>query len=347
MLKAQHAQLVQQASNDLVDIRYIEINYYVQFFTNIGIQSAFIAGYQFSTISQVARIQAESLYYQYAFWLTSVICICLSLESLLVSLYLVVFGQGLALRGPAGSMIKAINAFQKYQQHVLLVFSMTIASVGVSTMCEFFVFMDFRSACIAAILMAVGMWVWWTFCLQVYNQFQFIAEPVTWRGSIAGQDGIGPRRDSEANPADTMEIGTEKRNWSRDGDNQEEQSDAGKSCRTDTSSHPPSQERCNGQHVHSRRPLQAQQPNHQYYISGDHSQGHSYSHSQDQGQDRGIDQSRVVSMKDVSWRRKLFSKFHFASDPKSGQDQGSRRSMTLGPQQYPADSNYYSRDHNL
>jgi len=86
MLKAQQANLVQQASNDLVNIRNIEIQYYVNFFSNIGIQSAFIAGYQLSTISQVERTGDNSILFSYAYWITSVISICCSLESLLVSL---------------------------------------------------------------------------------------------------------------------------------------------------------------------------------------------------------------------------------------------------------------------
>jgi hypothetical protein len=198
MLKAQQANLVQQASNDLVNIRNIEIQYYVNFFSNIGIQSAFIAGYQLSTISQVERTGDNSILFSYAYWITSVISICCSLESLLVSLYLTVFGQGLALRGPAGSMIKAINAFNYYQKHVLLSFTLNIFFLGISTICQFYVFMTIWGAHICAVLMVIGMSVWWIFCLQVFNRFKYVEDVPGWR-----QDHEHSRF-SEVNPADTM-----------------------------------------------------------------------------------------------------------------------------------------------
>lgn len=112
--------------------------------------------------------------------------------------YLTVFGQGLALRGPAGSMIKAINAFNYYQKHVLLSFTLNIFFLGISTICQFYVFMTLWGAHICAILMIIGMSVWWIFCLQVFNRFKYVEEVAGWR-----QDHEHSRF-SEVNPADAL-----------------------------------------------------------------------------------------------------------------------------------------------
>lgn len=84
MLKAQQAQLAQTANIDLVNIRTAEINYFVQFFTNFGTQCALIAGFQLSSISQVNTDGADRIFAN-IYWISSAICICLSLHVLLCS----------------------------------------------------------------------------------------------------------------------------------------------------------------------------------------------------------------------------------------------------------------------
>ena len=55
------------------------------------------------------------------------------------------FGQNLALRGPAGSMVKAINLMADYQRHVLVVFTSSFIVLGIGTIFEFYVIMDWVS----------------------------------------------------------------------------------------------------------------------------------------------------------------------------------------------------------
>ena len=52
------------------------------------------------------------------------------------------FGQNLALRGPAGSMVKAINLMADYQRHVLIVFTLSFLMLGIGTIAEFYVIMN-------------------------------------------------------------------------------------------------------------------------------------------------------------------------------------------------------------
>ena len=87
MLKAQQLQLAQAANNDLVNIRTMEVDYFVNFFTNYGTQSALIAGFQLSSISQVPTENASNgQVYVYVYWISSAICICTSIHVLLCCL---------------------------------------------------------------------------------------------------------------------------------------------------------------------------------------------------------------------------------------------------------------------
>jgi len=141
MLKAQQNQLAQSANIDLVNIRTAEIEYFVQFFTNFGTQCALIAGFQLSSICQVDTSGAAR-WSAYLYWISSALCICLSLHVLLCSVYSTVFGQGLALRGPTGSMVRAVDGMCAEQYEIIYIFSGNVFFLGCSTIATYYVVMD-------------------------------------------------------------------------------------------------------------------------------------------------------------------------------------------------------------
>lgn len=196
MLKAQQAQLAQAANIDLVHIRTAEVEYFVQFFTNFGTQSALIAGFQLSTLSQVdtdgtSRITAN------IYWVSTTICICLSLHVLLCTVYAAVFGEGLALRGPPGSMVRAVDGMVYEQQQVILTFSINIFALGVSTISTYYVIMDIWGAHVCTAITVVAMYFWYAYCLRIYNRFKFVKTPLTWTPDERDSD-ENMRRDATA-----------------------------------------------------------------------------------------------------------------------------------------------------
>lgn len=108
--------------------------------------------------------------------------------------YLVVFGQGLALRGPPGSMIKAINAFIYYQHHILFSFTMNIVFLGLSTIFQYYVFMTLLGAHICCVITIIGMLIWHKYCLKVFNRFKFANESIDW---TKRDDDIHEQRNSQ------------------------------------------------------------------------------------------------------------------------------------------------------
>ena len=105
-----------------------------------------------------------------------------------------VFGQGLALRGPPGSMIKAINAFIYYQHHILFSFTMNIVFLGLSTIFQYYVFMTLLGAHICCVITILGMLVWHKYCLKVFNRFKFANESINW---TKRDDDINEQRNSQ------------------------------------------------------------------------------------------------------------------------------------------------------
>lgn len=119
--------------------------------------------------------------FQTCYWFFTVLSVFLAVEGVVVSVYTVVFGQSLALRGPAGSMIRAINGFEREQRLVLILFSLSILFLGIGTIFQFYVVMDWLSAHLCAGVAVVLMYHWYTHTVDVYNRYNYKKEGSEWR----------------------------------------------------------------------------------------------------------------------------------------------------------------------
>jgi hypothetical protein len=216
MLKAEQNKLAHEASVSLVDIRNIELQYYMTFFNTIAVQFTFIAGYQLTTYYNTEALSYTAFEpdvqeaFQVCYWFFTIISVFLSLEGMLVSVYTVMFGQALALRGPAGSMIRAINGFEKEQKHVLVVFSMTLFFLGIATIFQFFVVMDWVGSILCSIVAVVGMYHWYRHCMDIYNRYKYKKESADWKKRDDHRDsdyeeGVVRGHDYDNNPLEKAE----------------------------------------------------------------------------------------------------------------------------------------------
>lgn len=64
------------------------------------------------------------------YWYASAFAIAVSLHCFLVSSVVSVYGPGLALRGPLGSMLRCINGYIAEQRGILFTFILACVAVG-------------------------------------------------------------------------------------------------------------------------------------------------------------------------------------------------------------------------
>jgi hypothetical protein len=95
--------------------------------------------------------------------------------------FVAVFGQALALRGPVGSMIRAINYMKPYQLFVVGLFTTNIFFLVVSTLFQAAIYMTPLYALISTCLTLFAINTIRTFLLDIYNDFNF---PGLFRNAI-------------------------------------------------------------------------------------------------------------------------------------------------------------------
>jgi hypothetical protein len=128
MLKTSQAQVIQQANNDIVQLRVAELSYLVTFFGSFGTQLALVASFCAALVSQVPGtvclawptrhykityccikgLECDcSPFWTYIYWVSVSLCMASALYGLLSTVFITVFGNGMALRGPTGSLVSS------------------------------------------------------------------------------------------------------------------------------------------------------------------------------------------------------------------------------------------------
>ncbi|KAJ1421408.1 hypothetical protein B484DRAFT_452713 [Ochromonadaceae sp. CCMP2298] len=176
MNRAQQKAVAHEANVGLVDIRNMEVQYFGRFFSNFGTQAAFMIGFILSAISQVPgdvnRMNAPVVFVVF-FWVGSAGCLAFAMHVLVCTIFITVFGEGLALRGPLGSMVQTVQGMIKEQQQVLGAFCLAIVFFTFQAVGMYWIMMDQPTAIACTVLTLGAMPLWYSYALHIYNRFHW------------------------------------------------------------------------------------------------------------------------------------------------------------------------------
>ena len=131
MFRALQSKLYQDSNQQLLEIRTSEVTYYSNYFTTYSSLAALCASLIVNTVTQVQAYSYESpLALKAWFWLSCSITICAGIHCTVVASVALVYGLGLTLKGPLGSMIRAIRGMAKASRIVLPTFMLAMFGFG-------------------------------------------------------------------------------------------------------------------------------------------------------------------------------------------------------------------------
>jgi hypothetical protein len=114
MNQANQKVVMQNANMTLIQIRSYEIGYFQIFFSNFGTQAALMIGFIAGSLSQVPgwdNPPDAPYFFVVLYWITSAVCLCAGMHCLVCTVFVNVYGPGLALRGPPGTLLLTIYPF--------------------------------------------------------------------------------------------------------------------------------------------------------------------------------------------------------------------------------------------
>lgn len=182
MLRAEQLALIQEANQQLLAIRRQEMDYYVATFSSFGTQAALIAGF---TLGALTGLDAESFSvadgWRAVFWISTAIAMASSIHCVLTTTFANIYGPNLALRGPSGSMVRAVKGMIAEKGAIFTSFIIALIAFQAMTLATTWIVMKtYASAACTAILLVGGMY-WYKYCLRIYNRFKFIEPDIEWK----------------------------------------------------------------------------------------------------------------------------------------------------------------------
>lgn len=194
MIQAGQKAVFQQTNVALTQIRQVEIDYFSQFFTNFGTQCFLLAGFICGSISQTPAFQAECNYFwQILYNLGAAGCVAFAVQAMIGAVFISVFGQGLAIRGPLGSMVNTIEGMVQEQHNAVILFVCAVVCFVVQEIGMCWVMMDWPYAIISsAVIVIYGLYTYRS-ALRIYNRFY-------WEGGTKYKEALAEEELDDLHP---------------------------------------------------------------------------------------------------------------------------------------------------
>lgn len=195
MNRANQQALFQLTNIRILNIRQLEINYYLNLHSAFGTQAALIGGFTYGTFSQnTLNTSAKYMYiYEFFYFLLISITIACSVHVILCTMLLLVYGPGLALNGPIGSMSKAAAGMRAEQDQIIMSFVFMMCAFVLSSVWAFWMIMEVYVAMTSTIVIVIASRFWYYYFERIYLRFYWNKEEALWNdidtGRLSNEDG--------------------------------------------------------------------------------------------------------------------------------------------------------------
>ena len=142
MIQAEQQALFQTQNQEVLRIRQAELDYYMNFYGNFGTQAALMVGFVLNTLTNlIPNIETwHDQVFADLFFISTALSFIFGMHALLNSVFIVVFAPNLALHGPLGSMVRAVDGMTVEQNQVFFTFLVSMAMFAFSTaMCYYLI----------------------------------------------------------------------------------------------------------------------------------------------------------------------------------------------------------------
>lgn len=189
MNRANQQALFQQTNQAVLDIRQLEVNYYTNLYGVFGTQATLLGGFVYSTFTQNNNENhSYELLFLYLYFIMAAMTIASSLHVMLCTMVLQVYGPGLALNGPLGSMARATEGMRAEQDQIIVSFLIMLACFALSTVWCFWCIMSTDEAITSSAVFAVAARQWYYYGERIYLRFYWNKEETNWNDGDVNKD---------------------------------------------------------------------------------------------------------------------------------------------------------------
>ena len=184
----------------LLKIREKELQFYTQNCIAIGTQAALLSGFAYNGIIQVDIPEESSDVLKALYLCVTTAAMGFELIAVLNSTLCSMLGPGLALRGPDGSMHRAVDGLMLEYRLTFVFFSMGLVAFHLSAL--IFAWLEFSMPVALAMTMALLMFVYGMFryAVRIYMRFALSTDRMVTGKFEFGDEPRGPAPDATDGP---------------------------------------------------------------------------------------------------------------------------------------------------
>ena len=174
MIYAGQKALFQEQNQKVLDIRQAEMDYFIHFYSNIVTQITLVIG---SVIGSASNIKEHDDSYALSdiFYFSAALTFGFGMHVIICATFIVVTAPNLALHGPVGSMISAVDGMIAEKDHVFVSFCLCLCSWTFNQILMFWLLMTDQVAIVVTFVLVGFSSVWYSYTLRIYNRFKMHA----------------------------------------------------------------------------------------------------------------------------------------------------------------------------
>lgn len=174
MLRSDRIALDAEISHARLNIMERDLNNVVTFLDGLSTQSALLAGFAFVAFGELPA--GTPGWSKVLLYISTSICLGANLFVVCVGQLVTIHGPTLALKGPAGSMEKAVNIMRFYRTIIFWMFVLGLVAFSIVIMALMFVYLTNETALLVCSVLIIALFFILTFVYsaRVLKEFAFV-----------------------------------------------------------------------------------------------------------------------------------------------------------------------------
>jgi hypothetical protein len=198
MLTADRLELQTSLEKNSLDIRERELRFFVDSTNAVSSQSALLLGFAFTALVE-GVIESESSTVKFLWILSLVVSLTSNLFVIVLVTVMTVWGENLALRGPDGSMDKAVIGMREQRMIVYYFFGAGLAGFVVASCVYAWGNFSTLQAVLATVLLGVGFMILLMHCRELLAYYRLPTAAISSALKIADAPlAVAPTQDANS-----------------------------------------------------------------------------------------------------------------------------------------------------
>mmetsp|Transcript_56605 Transcript_56605/g.113346 ORF Transcript_56605/g.113346 Transcript_56605/m.113346 type:complete len:225 (-) Transcript_56605:204-878(-) len=173
MLAADKLLLQSNLRQNAIKLKEKEFTLHHENFSNVGTQAALLAGFTVTGLIEFSMPVDANRILQFAYYVLTVLSLGMNLSCVSSTTALSVFGTGLALRGPDGSMVRAVDGMYAERSQIFATFGIGLFATLGAAACASCIVMHPEAAFVSVLSILFCVHRIYTHGKRIFAKFRF------------------------------------------------------------------------------------------------------------------------------------------------------------------------------